>query len=131
MSTASYQQNDKNNNTLYKSGRITATLNFNLASHAFRSLLDIDLTKLTQRKLNIFVFGQVNDDFEGLIPPSEGFVAQPNVTAPFYVSTARMDCGYQLVNGILSIGAVNRNSSTTTVSAPFTTGTIDFYIFYY
>lgn len=132
MSTQSYILNNQPGNVLYQAGRITATLDFSLTSKSFRSFTTIDLSKLDPKKLSIFIFGQVNDDFDGTIPPKQHYVLQPRVSGAFYDYTARLDSHYQLVNGILSIGVLNIDSLSDAVpTTPYLQAVIDYFIFYY
>ncbi len=128
--------NTQKNNILYASGRITTTINYSIPATSNISVANIDISGLDVQKINVFVFGQVNDDFAGIIPPTHNYVIQPGIDAAFFFYTApgagvRLDLGYRLSSGNLSIDVVNTLGGSFIPIAPFLTGTIDYFIFYY
>lgn len=120
-------------NKLYASGRLSILMDFVQTARGFYPIQTFDMRQFDKKRLSIFVFGQVNDDFSGANPQTQNYVLQPHASAAFYYNSvsggSRADADFQLVGGMLSIGIRNTHDVSETPIAPFFTAVVDYFIF--
>ena len=103
--TDTYKSQSNQDMVLIEAGRVTETLDFAMTAGGFTSFKTIDVSSIEPIRLQVSIFGQVNDDFSGIPNPQQNYVAQPGLNA-FYFNTGRADCYYQIYGGNLYLGIV-------------------------
>lgn len=124
-----YKDFSKSGLSLFSKGHISRLMNFTITADSFYSLYSIALTGLDPLKVSVYTFYNYTD-------AGGNWVAQPNLSAvasPNDTTGGRtLDGGYQISNGLLSIGVVNNVGHTNFVPvAPYSTVAFNFYILTY